>query len=307
MKPVDVAVTRIAVAQHHLITREQFLRVGSRDQLKQRLRSESLIRVHDSVYRLAGVTPTWRQHLLAPCLAAGRSSAASFRAAAKLADLPGGCELVEVTFPRHRRSRYDGVITHESNYLMERDRCVIDNIPVTRTARTLCDLAALVEWRELERATLDHALLEAVRRDLVDVASVWRTYERLGGPRREGGETIHDALQRFVPPIRSTETTAESRVLQILRENDFPEPVPQFWIRLPNERPIRLDFAWPQLRVGLEFDPYKYHGDRERYEEMMSRTRLLQSIRWQRVCVTDDDLDAGMAESLAALQPLVRL
>jgi hypothetical protein len=57
----------------------------------------------------------------------------------------------------------------------------------------------------------------------------------------------------------------------------------------------------------LEFDPYKYHGDRERYEEMMSRTRLLQSIRWQRVCVTDDDLDAGMAESLAALQPLVRL
>jgi hypothetical protein len=46
---------------------------------------------------------------------------------------------------------------------------------------------------------------------------------------------------------------------------------------------------------------------RERYEKMMSRTRQMQAIHWHRVCVTDDDLNAGMPESLAALKPLVRL
>ena len=257
MKPVDIALRDIAAQQHHLITREQFLRIGSRDQLKRRLGSTSLLRVHDSVFRLAGIAPTWRQQLLAACLAGGRYGASSFRAAAQLTSLPGGAELVEVTFLRHRRAKLEGVIAHESNYLMEMDLHVIDGIPTTRPARTLCDLAALVEWEQLERSTLDLALLEAVRRDLVDIPSVWRTYERLGGSFRDGGETIHDALLRFVPPIRKTETSAESRVLQILRASDFPEPVPQFWIRLPNNEPVRLDFAWPNRRVGLEFDPYK--------------------------------------------------
>jgi hypothetical protein len=307
MKQVDTELHRVAVEQHQLISRSQFLRIGSRGQLDRRLASGALIRVHDSVYRLPGIEPTWRQKLLAACMAGGRPSAASFRAAAQLMHLPGGEELIEVTFPRHRRAMYEGVIAHESRYLTEKDLLVIDGIPVTKAARTLCDLAALVEWNELGRSVLDHALLEAVRRDLVDVSSVWCTYERLGGDFRDGGVTIHAALQRFVPPIRPTETPAESRVLQILREQGMPEPVPQFWIRLPNDDPVRLDFAWPDRRVGLEFDPYKYHGDRERYEKMMSRTRLMQAIQWQRVCVTDDDLNAGMPESLAALKPLVRL
>ena len=306
MKVVDTQLHTLASAQHQLITRSQFLRIGSRGQLDRRVASGALIRVCDSVYRLPGIHPTWRQDLLAACWAGGRSGAASFRAAAQLSNLPGGEELVEVTFIRHNRSNCPGVIVHESNHLTVKDVSVIDGIPVTNAARTLCDLAALVEWNQMGRSTLDHALLEAVRRDLADVAAVWRTYERLGGSFRDGGETIHDALQRFVPPIRQTETSAESRVLQILRESGLPEPVPQFWIRLPNQDPVRLDFAWPELRVGLEFDPYKYHGDRERYEKMMSRTRLMQAIQWQRVSVTDDDLSAGMPESLAALRPLVR-
>jgi hypothetical protein len=302
MRRIDEHAVRVAESQHQLVTRAQFLEVGSIDQLKRRLRAGSLIRVHNSIYRLPGVAPTWRQALLAACWAAGKLCAASFRAAAALLQFPGGEELVEITCPRHRRAQYPGVIAHESRHLREWDLFVIDGIPLTRPSRTLCDLAGLVELGELDRSTLDHALLEAFRRNLVDVRSMWQQYERLGGDLRLGGETIFDAINRFVPPRRPTESIPESRVLLHLRDQGIPEPTPQYWLTLPNGDRIRLDFAWPERRAALEWDPYWYHGDRERYEAMQRRTRLMRAMNWERICVTDNDLDAGMPESIAALR-----
>jgi hypothetical protein len=304
MRKVDQAVHEFAAEHHQLVTRDEFLRFGSVDQLKRRLRSGALIRVYDSIYRLPGTQPTWRQDLLAACWAGGKPSAASFRAAAQMTYLPGGEELVEITCPRHRRAQYEGVIAHESRFLSEDDLLVIDGIPVTRAARTLCDLAGLVELGTLEQSVLDHALLEAVRRDLVDTARVWREHERLGGTKRLGGDVIYRALQRFVPPVRKTETSPESLVLQMLRAHGLPEPVPQFWLQLGNGEWIRLDFAWPRQKAALEWDPYKYHGDRDRYEKMQARTRLMRAIGWERVCLTDDDFNAGMPESLAAVDEI---
>src|SRR5689334_22970693 len=124
--------------QHQLVTREDFLRIGTRRQLEYCVATKVLVRVHNSVYRLAAREQTWRQCVHAACLAGGRYSAASFRAAARLQELPGGEELVEVTFRRHSRAQYEGVIVHESRHLTERDLLLIDNIPVTNAARTLC-------------------------------------------------------------------------------------------------------------------------------------------------------------------------
>ncbi len=306
MKKVDVAAREFAARHHQLVTREELLRFGSAQQVKRRLHSGALIRVYESIYRLPGVEPTWRQHVLAACWASGRECAASFRAAARLMDLPGGQELIEITCPRHRRAQYDGVVAHETRFLEERDILVIDAIPVTRATRTLCDLAGLVERRLLEKAVLRHALLEAVRRDLVDVASVWREHERLGGTWRLGGAVMLDALQRFVPPLRKTESSPESLVLQMVRDHGLPDPTPQYWLQLGNGARIRLDYAWPRRKAALEWDPYKYHGDRDRYEAMQRRTRLMRAIGWERVCLTDDDFHAGMPESLAALDEIFR-
>jgi hypothetical protein len=304
MGKVDVKMYEIATLQHQLVTRRQFLEFGSRQQLGRRLRSGALIRVYESVYRLPGVVPTWRQGLLAACFAGGRPSAAGFRAAAALSYLPGGEELVEVASPRWRRLQYPGVIAHESIFLEEKDLIVLDGIPTTRAARTIIDLASLAEFGLMPRETVELALLEAVRRNLVDIASVWREQERLNPNIRFGGRTMLDILKNFVPPLRSTESPGESRVLLTLRANDFPEPVPQYRITLPNGEHVRLDFAWPELLTSLEWDPYKYHGDRVAYERMMRRTRLMRQMGWGRVSLTDADFDRGMPETIAALRQI---
>ncbi len=112
-------------------------------------------------------------------------------------------------------------------------------------------------------------------------------------------------MQRFIPPERNAETAAENLLLQLLREHGLPEPVAQFWHKLPNGERIRLDFAWPSHKIGAEFDPYKFHGDQERYEKNASRTRLMQAMAWDRVTITDDDLNAGIPEGAAALRTLL--
>src|SRR5436190_13729005 len=104
--------------------------------------------------------------------------------------LPGGLELVEITSRRHLRARHPGVTTHESAILDDRDLIYIDNIPTTRTARTLCDAAALVVAGELQRGTLQLAILEAYRRNLATSAAIQTTWRRLGGDRRVGGAFI---------------------------------------------------------------------------------------------------------------------
>ena len=84
----------IARRQHGLVTSHQVRGVVSAPQLARLLRDRKLEPVRRGVYRVAGAPHSWRQSLLAACLA--RPSAyASFRSAAALWDLEG--------FPRRRR------------------------------------------------------------------------------------------------------------------------------------------------------------------------------------------------------------
>ena len=99
----------------------------------------------------------------------------------------------------------------------------------------ICDLALLVARGELRPSTLDLALQEALRRDLVDVPRVWREWERLGGVMRPGGRVVEELLDHFIPPVRKTDSTPELQLLQLLRAAGLPEPVPQHRVELSRD------------------------------------------------------------------------
>ncbi len=289
----DRRLLELAGRQHYVVARSQLREFGSDRQIDHRLKLGRLERVHEGVYRVVGSPNRWHQRLLAACLASSGANAASFRAGLQLFDLPAGEEIVEVTAPRHRRMQIDGVIVHESFFLTDLDVTYIDGIPVTRPARLLCDLALLVERGELRPHEYEHALQEAIRRNLVDIPRLWREWERLGGAWRPGGRTVETVLNAYVPPIRQTETKAETRLLQLIRAAGLPEPVPQFRVALSPTRNARLDFAWPDEKVYCEFDPYKWHGGRDHYMHGATRRLELERLGWRGVPVTDDELDSG--------------
>jgi hypothetical protein len=298
----DLRLLNIAGRQHYVVTHDQLREFGSARQIVSRLDAGVLETVYESVYRVSGSPATWHQQLLAACLATSGVSAASFRAAAQMWSLPGGAEIVEITSPRHDRTQRSDVRTHESFFLRDRDVTYIDAVPVTRPARVICDLGLLVKRRELPSETLELAMHEAFRRDLLDVALVWREWERLGRTRRPGGLVIEQLLTRFVAPVRKPDTTPEMRLLQLIRTAGLPEPVPQHRVSLSASRWYQLDFAWPDARVFCEFDSYKWHGSRTRYMQTTRRRLELERHAWHGVPVTDEELDAGAALAIAVLR-----
>jgi len=301
MHGFDLRMLNLAGRQHYVVTHDQLREFGSARQIVGRLRAGLLESVHESVYRVSGSPDTWHQRLLAACFATSGVSAASFRAAAQMWALPGGEDTVEITSPRHDRTQHSGVRTHESFYLTDLDVTYIDSIPVTRPARIICDFGLLVKRGEMSIETLELAMQEALRRDLVDVARVWREWERLGGTRRPGGKVIEELLTRFVEPMRKPDTTPEVRLLQLMRSAGLPEPVPQHRVALSSTRWYQLDFAWPDARVFCEFDSYKWHGSRTRYMRTTRRRLELERHEWYGVPVTDDELDAGAPLAIAVL------
>jgi len=156
------------------------------------------------------------------------------------------------------------------------------------------DLGLLVSRGELSVETYDHTMLDAVRRDLVDVPQVWAEWERLGGAERPGGHMVERMLNNFVPPSSKNSTTPELRLLQIVRAAGLPEPVLQFRVWLSPTRWVDLDLAWPDFKLFAEFDPYKWHGNRDTYMKTIARRlEVEQKLKWRGVPVTDDELDAG--------------
>ncbi len=72
--------------------------------------------------------------------------------------------------------------------------------------------------------------------------SLWREWERLGGVLRPSGIVVQHMLDRFVPPVRQTDSRAESQLLQIVRAAGFPEPVPQYRVWLSPASWVDLDY-----------------------------------------------------------------
>jgi hypothetical protein len=304
----ELALAGFARKQFGVAARSQLVDVGvTSKQIDYLLQTGRLERVFQSVYRVAGVPRSWEQELLAACCAGGvRGAFASHRAATQLWTLPGGKELLEITGPRWRRSRHDDVVAHETQRFDAIDMTVVlGAIPVTRPARTFLDLCALVELGQLDEATAELALQEAVRRNLVDIALVGARAERLGGERRLGGGVADRLIKRWLPATAKTDSRPEATLLRLICDAGLPEPLPQYRVWLGPDDCVDLDFAWPGCRVGLEFDSYRYHGGRLKHDDDARRHLRLQTRGWELVRVTDAELDSGCAYALAALQRLL--
>jgi hypothetical protein len=294
--------------QFGIAPRSQLLDVGlERHHIDYLMRSGRLEQIFLAVYRVAGVPVSWEQMLLAACWAGGVRSVASHRSAAALWELPGGAEILEVTSPRWRRARHEGVITHESRRIDPLDlTIVVGAIPVTRPARTFLDCCSLVERGVLEEQTAELVLQEAIRRNLVDITVVWGRWEKLGGERRLGGRIAKRLIDRWNPASAKTDSEAEAILLECIRGAGLPEPVPQHRVWLGPDECADLDFAWPDRKVAVEFDSYRWHGGRIKHDADGRRELRLQARGWEIVSVADEELDAGCPLALSALARLLK-
>jgi hypothetical protein len=81
--------------------------------------------------------------------------------------------------------------------------------------------------------------------------------------------------------------------------------VPQLRVWLSPTRWVDLDYAWPEPTRFMEYDSYKYHGNRDKYMRDATRRLELRALGWDGVSVTDDELDRGAPLAMRVMRRLL--
>ena len=304
----DAAIAKIAVDQYGAFSRSQAHDAGLNDrQIRYRLQTGRFERITRHTFRIAGVRPSWRQRVMTACLAAGDGAAASHRTAAAL----HGCDgyqpgIVEITVPQNRRDfTMPGVVVHSSAYWSEEvDITHVDGIPVTTPARTLCTLAAVSSEQQVE-----HALDSAERDKVVARAEVIEAHADVRERGRTGVAALGRVLERRAELAGIPHSVLERRMLTLLEEHGIPLPACQVAVRRPDGRIAYIDFAYRDLRFGIEVDgntahatPARRSADNDRSNDIALRDIRLIRFTYQQVVYEPEYVARTVRSHLRAAQ-----
>ncbi|MEA2704510.1 MAG: hypothetical protein QOD63_2455 [Actinomycetota bacterium] len=247
----------------------------TREQLAHRLSTGRLEVFRRGVYRFTGSAPSRWQAQMAACLAAGESAVASYWAAAALWGMPETIATVpELTMPWPVWTRLEGVRAHQTRCLPESHRAIRHDVPVTSAARTLADLSALAGPRFLGRLVDD-----ALRRRVVTLTELRAVAELLGASGRRGVPALRDALDARRAGFHVGDSIKETELVRLLTSAGLPEPVQQHQV-LAGCRVYLLDLAYPDRRVGMEYDGWDAHRTRSAFDGDRSRANDLALAGW---------------------------
>jgi hypothetical protein len=294
----DHQIAALATHQHGVFRLGQAEAVGfTRDQREFRVRAGRWLVPHPGVFRIAGIPESWRTRLLESCWAAQGLAVASHRSAAELWGLPGRrTDLVELTCHRWRRAQASGLVVHETKALHTDDIEAVDGIPTTSVEQTLLGLAAVVH-----PSTAEMAFDSALRQGLTTAARLEQFVRRKGKKGRNGAGVLRRVLSMHDPLAGMPESAMETKLRQVLRRGGLPMPVFQYVIRDHGRFVARVDAAYPELRIAIEFDSYEHHTGRNALVRDNDRRNQLRRIRWQTVTFTAADLQRSGGPAIEAL------
>ena len=248
LQSLGVAGWELAWRQHWAISRAQLLALGlSSEGIRHRLADGRLHR-----WRWRGVYAVGRPDLsrhggwTAALLACGPAAVLSHESAAALwGVIPYTPGLVDISLPLHIARRRPGICAHRRVTVPAEHRVLRDRIPVTDISCTLIDLSARVR-----RPTLERAVNEADRLDLIDPEALRDALER-SGP-RPGVRALRALLDRQTFSL--TDSELERLLLRIARRAGLGLPETGVWLN-----GFKVDFHWPDLGLVVETDGLRYH------------------------------------------------
>lgn len=207
--------------------------------------------------------PTPMQIRRAALLWAGRDSILSHRSAGELLGLRVSERTVDVTVPHGVRRRSNPVVTtHQSN--RPTDPVYRGGLPCTPVARTVVDLACLLDRRDDVRALV----ADSVQRRLTSFAALEREADT--APRHSPG-FLRSALDEVGAGARSA---GEAEFLRLVRDAGLPEPRLNAKV-VAGGRTYVVDAVWPECRVIVEIDGMAHHTGVAQWEGDLHRQNAL--------------------------------
>jgi hypothetical protein len=264
--------------------------------VRQRVAAGRLTRIHRGVYAVGHGRLTMHGRWMAAVLAYGPRAVLSHRSAAGLHGIrPDNRANTDITLPSPSARRRTGIDVHRSSTFAAVDITEIDGIPCTSLARTLLDLADVVNRRGVERAVDQADVLRAF-----DLRAVREVLSRAAG--RRGAGVLQRVLAEYDRPSL-TDGELEERFFAICRAAGLPKPEVNSWIQL-EDGVVKADFLWRAERLVVETDGWESHGTRRAFENDRRRDRRLRLGGWEPVRFTWRDVERQPAEVTAVLARL---
>ena len=209
-------------------------------------------------------------------MACGPGAALSHRDAAALWELrQSNSALIDVIVPSQNGRRRPGIRVHRSSRLRPDEVTVQHGIPVTTVARTLLDLADV-----LDRQALKRVITEAEYTRQFDLNAINAVVQH--NPGRSGAKLLEAAGARR----HRTRSKLELRFLGLLERNGIEEPESGVWIE-----GYEVDFLWPRAGLVVELDGMAAHTTRATFNADRLRDRQLWKAGFRTMRLTDDALD----------------
>jgi hypothetical protein len=255
---VEEILARLAGSAHGVVTHRGMLSAGiSATAIATRARRGQLIRVHPGVYRVGHQAPTVEASYLAAVLACGDRAVLCGLAAAHLQGLVKGvAPTPRVSAPTRRH--VEGVQTRRSKFVCRDIAISFRGVPITPPAWTLVDIASELEEEALAQACHEAGVRYRTTPADVDAALAHR-------PRAPGSGALRRILRG---EVNVTLSRLERAFLRLLRQAGLPLPI--------TNRPAggrRVDCRWPEYRLTVELDSYRYHSSRHAWEQDRRRER----------------------------------
>src|SRR4051794_16600235 len=204
---------------------------------------------------------------MAAVLSCGPGACLSHRDAAALYGIrQDSRRVIDVTAPGRSRHSRAGIAIHRPRFLQPADVTISDAIPVTTPARTLLDLAEVVNPRQLRRAWD-----ESQRLDLFDLNAVLATCERARG--RRGLKHLKALIAEH---IDVTHTKSEMQSL-------FDDMIRDFRVKRPIQNTLlhgyEVDALYPEEKIVIELDSFQFHGKTSRQHERDREKQLALQLK----------------------------
>jgi very-short-patch-repair endonuclease len=178
------------------------------------------------------------------------------------------------------------------------DATVHEGIPCTSVARTLLDLARVVDRRALERAC-DQA--EVMR--LFDLRAVHELLRRIGPV--AGSARLRAVLGEHGIGSTMTRSHLEEAFLALCERAALPRPEVNIRLVLEAEA-FEVDFLWRAERLVVEADGHAYHRSGWAQERDRRRDQLLSRSGWRRERFTFRQITADPGWVTGTLRLLLR-
>ena len=292
----------LATSQGGVVSLEQLRDEGVTSKVAaDRGRDGSYHRVHRGVYAVGHRSISRLTHLRAAVLACGDGAVISHGSAAALHGLwDYWPRFIDVTVPVEAGRKIDGIRCRRCRYPQPEEIEVRNGLALTTLARTLVDLAGIVDLTALRKAVGRAAIGRKLDLQAVDLA-IHNAKGRRGLKALELALVAYRTKNGKPPDVRSD---FETLILPELLDQGLPRPDCNVAIHIDGRR-FLADFLWEQARVIVETDGRETHETSSAFQNDRRRDQFLVAAGYRVMRVTWHQIHGERAAVLARIEAAV--